>query len=101
LGKYTLTLCATDEEGNEGLAKYCFITAVLSLESAIFDTGEAAYTYPWKGTGGHFEYEKIWNSTWKSAVKYFLGREITQREFMDTKGHLNNNWIPAIKWEEV
>jgi hypothetical protein len=100
-GKYTLTLCATDEEGNEGLAKQCFITAVLSLESAIFDNGEQAYTYPWKGTGGHSEYEKIWNSTWKGAVKYFLGREITRQEFMDMKGHLNNNWIPAIKVKEV
>ena len=101
LGNYTLALRATDEEGNKALQKLCIIRAVLSLESAIFDIGEETYTYPWKGTGGHSEYEKIWNLTWKCVEAYFLGGKITHREFVDTKGHLNNNWIPAIKLKEV
>ena len=101
VGKYILTLQATDEEGNKALQKLCIITAVLSLESAIFDIGEEAYTYSWKGTGGHSEYGRIWNSTWKGVEAYFLGGKITHREFVDTKGHLNNNWIPAIKLKEV
>jgi hypothetical protein len=98
LGNYELTLHATDEEGHMAAIKKCSITVG---EIAINDTGEEIYTYTWKGTGGHSEYEKIWNSTWKGAEAYFLVGKITHREFADTKGHMNNNGIPAIKYEEV
>ena len=77
------------------------IRAVSASESAIFDTGEETYTYSCKGTGGYSEYVKIGNSTGKGVEAYFLGGKITCREFEDTKGHLNNNWIPATKLKEV
>jgi hypothetical protein len=82
----------------------CFIAiirAISSTGSAIFDTGEETYTYPCKGTGGYSEYVNIGNSISKGVEAYFLGGEITRREFEDTKGHLNNYWIPAIKLKEV
>jgi parallel beta-helix repeat protein len=101
LGNYTLILHATDERGNRASPKQCNITAVSAPGSAIFDNGEETYTYPCKGTDGHFEYVKIGNSTWKGIEAYFFGGKITRREFEDTKGHLNNNRIPAIKLKEV
>jgi parallel beta-helix repeat protein len=101
LGNYTLILHATDERGNRASLKQCNITAVSSPGSAVFDTGEETYTYSCKGTDGYFEYVKIGNSTWKSIEAYFLGGEITRREFEDTRGHLNNCWIPAINLKEV
>jgi parallel beta-helix repeat protein len=98
LGNYTLTLYAIDEEGNVAWPKEGIITTV---EGAIFDTGEETYNYPRKGTSGHSEFWRIWNSTWKGVVAYFLGGIIFHREFVDTKDHLSNNGIPAIKLEEV
>ena len=101
LGNYTLILHATDERGNRASPKQCNITAISAPGSAIFETGEENYTYPCKGSGGHSEYVKIGNSIWKGVEAYFLGGEIIRREFEDTKGHLNNYWIPAIKLKEV
>lgn len=92
LGNYTLILHATDEEDNRASPKQCTITVVSS--SAIFDTCGGTYpsisgihngtiipnqdiivhklcTYPCKGTGGHSEYVKIWNSTWKGVDAYW------------------------------
>jgi hypothetical protein len=62
---------------------------------------EETYTYPCKETDGHSEYVKIGNSIWKCIEAYFLGGKIPRREFEDTKGHSNNNWIPATKLKEV
>jgi hypothetical protein len=39
----------------------CFIAIIRAVSapgSAIFDTGEENYTYPYKGTDGHFKYVK-------------------------------------------
>ncbi len=101
LGSYTLILHATDERGNRASPEQCNMTAVSSPRSAIFDTGEETNTYPCKETDSHSEYVKIGNSTGKCIEAYFLGGKITRREFEDTKGHSNNNWIPAIKLNEV
>jgi hypothetical protein len=90
-----------DAKDNRASPKQCNITAVSSPGSAVFDTGEETYTYPCKGTGGYSEYVKIGNSTWKGVEAYFLGGEITRQEFEDTRGHLNNYRIPAIKLKEV
>ena len=77
------------------------IRAVSAPGSAIFDTDEEIYTYSCKGTDGHSKYVKIGDSTGKCIEAYFFGGEITCREFEDTRGHLNNYWIPAIKLKEV
>jgi hypothetical protein len=91
-----------DAKDNRASPKQCNITAISSTGSAVFDNGEETCTYPYiQETDGHSEYEKIWNSTWKDIEAYFLGGEIISREFEDTRGHLNNYWIPAIKLKDV
>ena len=90
-----------DAKDNRASPKQCNIRAVSAPESAIFDTGKETYTYSYKGTDGYSEYVKIGNSTWKGVEAYFLGGEITRQEFEDTRGHLNNNCIPAIKLRDV
>jgi hypothetical protein len=90
-----------DAKDNRASPKQCNITAISSTGSAIFDSGEETYTYQCKGTDGHSEYVKIGNSTGKGIDSYFLGEEIIRREFEDTRGHLNNYCIPAIKLKEV